>query len=271
MPGQAEKEKSKASISNQSSEKLLQLIEFLSEQEEPLRLLDISRQTGMNQSTASRFLSALKSRGYVAQNFQNGKYSLTYKICRIANNVSSRMDMRHVSLPYLRSLSQIFGCTSNLVVEYDLSVMYLEVVAGPRQMLVPLQRIGIVAPLHCTSAGKLILTEFSAEKMQELLKVKGLPKYTEHTITTEEGLRRELAEVARLGYAFDNEECELGTRCVAAPLRDFSGRIVGAISVNGPVVLMTDEYIQQKLPQLLAIAGEISAHLGYEQEQEPQL
>ena len=79
MPGQAEKEKSKASISNQSSEKLLQLIEFLSEQEEPLRLLDISRQTGMNQSTASRFLSALKSRGYVAQNFQNGKYSLTYK------------------------------------------------------------------------------------------------------------------------------------------------------------------------------------------------
>ena len=67
-----EKEKSKASISNQSSDKLLQLVEFLSEQEEPLRLLDIARQTGMNQSTASRFLSALKNLGYVAQNSQHG-------------------------------------------------------------------------------------------------------------------------------------------------------------------------------------------------------
>lgn len=259
--------KSKASISNQSSEKLLYLIEFLSEQEEPLRLLDIARQTGMNQSTASRFLSALKSRGYVAQNFQNGKYSLTYKICRIANNVSSGMDLRHVSLPYLRALSQAFGCTSNLVVEYDLSVMYLEVVAGPRQMLVPLQRIGIVAPLHCTSGGKLMMTEFSEEKMHELLSLKGLPSYTEHTITSEAALQRELAQVKKLGYAFDNEECELGTRCVAAPLRDFTGRIVGAISVNGPVGRMTDSYITDKLPQLLTIAREISAHLGYEGEQ----
>jgi len=259
-----EKEKSKASISNQSSDKLLQLVEFLSEQEEPLRLLDIARQTGMNQSTASRFLSALKNRGYVAQNSQNGKYSLTYKICRIANNVSSRMDTRHVSLPYLRELSKVFGCTSNLVVEYDLSVMYLEVVAGPRQMLVPLQRIGIVAPLHCTSGGKLLLTEFSEEKFQELLRLKGLPKYTNRTITNEDALRHEVEEARRLGYAFDNEECELGTRCVAAPLRDFSGRIVGAVSVNGPIVRMTDDYIQQKLPHLISIAGEISAHLGYE-------
>ena len=99
---------------------------------------------------------------------------------------------------------------------------------------------------------------------QELLRLKGLPKYTNRTITNEDALRHEVEEARRLGYAFDNEECELGTRCVAAPLRDFSGRIVGAVSVNGPVVRMTDDYIQQKLPSLVSIAGEISAHLGYE-------
>lgn len=264
MPDHTGAKQAKAPSSNRSSEKLLQLIEFLSEQEEPLRLLDIANRMGMNQSTVSRFLSALKNRNYVAQNFQNGKYSLTYKICRIANNVSSRMDMRHVSLPYLRTLSQIFGCTSNLVVEYDFSVMYLEVVPGPRQMLVPLQRIGIVAPLHCTSGGKLLLTEFSEEKMREFLSGKGLPKYTDHTITTERALRKELESVKKLGYAFDNEECELGVRCVGAPVRDFTNRIVGAVSVNGPVNKLTDAFMREKVPELLTITGEISSHLGYE-------
>lgn len=256
--------KTGSSNANQSTEKLLTLVEFLSEQAEPIRLLDISRQCGINVSTVLRFMTALQARGYVAQDIDSGKYSLTFKICRLGNNVKSRADMRNVSLPYLRSLSQAFGESTNLIIEYDMSVMYLEVVSGPHQVMLSMQRIGNIAPMHCTDAGKLFLTGYSAQQLEQLLAVKGLPWFTEHTITTLDRLRKELIQVRMQGYACDNEECELGARCVAAPIKDYTNRIVAAISVSGPVTRMTNEHIYDKLPFLLDAAAQISARLGYE-------
>ncbi|HWQ74250.1 MAG TPA: IclR family transcriptional regulator [Syntrophomonas sp.] len=249
---------------NQSSEKLLIIMEYLAVQAEPVRLLDIAKGTGMNTSTASRFLAALETRGYIAQDKSSGRYYLTYKICCLANKVSSRIDIRQISLPYLKALSQTLSCTSNLVVEYDLSVMYLDVVTGPQQMLVPLRYIGSVAPMHCTGAGKLLLTQFTDERLIELVELRGLKSYTENTITTLNGLKTELASISEHGYAFDNEECEIGTRCVAAPIRDYTNKIVAVLSINGTTAKLTDEYIDENLHYLLDTAGQISAQLGYE-------
>jgi len=249
---------------NQSSEKLLIIMEYLAAQSEPVRLLDISKGTGMNTSTTSRFLAALKTRGYIAQDETSGRYYMTYKICCLANKVSSKIDVRQISLPYLKTLSQTLGCTSNLVVEYDLSVMYLDVIAGPQQMLVPLRYIGSVAPMHCTGAGKLLLTQFTDERLDELVESRGLQAYTDNTITSLDKLKTELASISDRGYAFDNEECELGTRCVAAPIRDFTNKIIAALSINGTIVKMTDEYIHENLHYLLDTASQISAYLGYE-------
>ena len=96
---------------NQSSEMLLIIMEYFAEQSEPVRLLDVAKGTGMNTSTASRFLAALKSRGYITQEETSGRYYMTYKICCLANKVSSRIDIRQISLPYLKALSQTLGCT----------------------------------------------------------------------------------------------------------------------------------------------------------------
>ena len=249
---------------NQSSEKLLIIMEYIVAQSEPVRLLDVAKGTGMNTSTASRFLAALKTRGYIAQDETSGRYYMTYKICCLANIVSSRIDIRQISLPYLKTLSQTLGCTSNLVVEYDLSVMYLDVVTGPQQMLVPLRYIGSVAPMHCTGAGKLLLTQFTDERLNELIELRGLKEYTDNTITSLDELKTELASISELGYAFDNEECELGTRCIAAPVRDYTNKIIAVLSINGTTGKMTDEYIHENLHYLLDTANQISAHLGYE-------
>lgn len=259
-----EPSESNISSTNLSSKKLLLIIEYLSDQAEPVRLLDIAKGTKINASTASRFLTALMSSGYVQQDQDSGRYTLTYKICRLAYKVNSRIDIRQISLPFLQELSRKLNCTCNLVVEYDQSVMYLEVVTPQRQILTPLQYIGGVAPMHCTGAGKVLLTQYTDDQLVKLESARGFKEYTTHTIRSLSDLKQDLNQIKQRGFAYDNEECELGTRCVAAPIYNYSGNIVAAISINGPIGKFTDEYLSENIRFVTGAASQISAQLGYD-------
>ncbi|MDR1730490.1 MAG: IclR family transcriptional regulator [Synergistaceae bacterium] len=255
---------------NQSSDKLLNLLEIMTEQPEPLRLQDLARICGMNASTALRFLNALQRRKYVEQEASTGRYYLTFKLCALAQNVNSFFDIRSVARPFLRNVTQIFSESCNLAVESDMTVIYIEVEKGPNKMLMSTQRIGNVAPLYCTGVGKLFLTDYSPTALDRLIALKGLTKYTEYTITDPEELKAELERIKKTGYAFDNEECEEGARCIAAPVRDYTGRIKAAISVSGPVVRMTDKHIFSHLPMLLDAAEQISFRMGWKRTPPPE-
>jgi DNA-binding IclR family transcriptional regulator len=248
---------------NQSSDKLLLLLETMATQSEPLRLQDIARLCEMNASTALRFLKALQKRQYVDQDAETGRYYLTFKLCVLAQNVSAFFDMRSLVRPFLRSVSQIFSESCNLAVERDMTVIYIEVEKGPNKMLMSMQRIGNVAPLHCTGVGKLFLTDYSPVALEQLVAIKGLTQYTKHTITDPNALKAELDNIKKVGYAFDNEECEDGARCIAVPLRDYTGKIKAGLSVSGPVVRMTDKHIFFHLPHLLDTAELISFRMGW--------
>lgn len=255
-------EKSASSV-NQSSEKLLSLIEVLSQEDAPVRLSDLSAKLNMNASTVSRFLTTLQNRGYVRQSGERGGYVLTYKICQIANNMTSRMDFRSVCQPYLKQIAKIFGCTTNLMVRYEDSVIYLDVIPGPEQLLVPLQRIGKIAPLYCTGGGKLFLQEFTDADLQDYAAKQPFRRFTEYTICSLGEMYKELQKVAEQGYAIDNQECELGTRCLAVPVFNYTGTIQAAISINAPISKLTDLYIFQNAAILRSIADQISDQLGY--------
>ena len=248
-----------ASAANQSSEKLLALMEVLSLEEQPIRLSDLAAKLDMNASTVSRFLAALQKRGYVSQSEERGTYVLTYKIC-----ITSRMDYRNICQPYLKKISKIFGCTTNLIARYEYSVIYLDVVPGPQQLMVPLQRIGKVAPLYCTGGGKLFLQQFSEEDLRSYASLRPFHRYTDHTICSLGELREELQKIAVNGYAIDDQECELGTRCLAVPVFNYTGSIQAAISINAPISKLTDQYIQQNAPIMKEIALEVSQMLGYD-------
>jgi DNA-binding IclR family transcriptional regulator len=255
----------KATRSNLSSEKLLHLMEALSELDEPVRLQELSRLTKMNESTVLRYLSTLQNCGYVAQDSDTGRYALTYKICAIAANVSSRKSIRTICTPFLRSLAQIFNESVNIAEEHDMAVVYIEAINGPRQqLLMTTRRVGNISPLHCTAVGKLLLLGFTPRQLDSFIATKGLPALTEKTITTREALIEELARVKEKGFAFDNEEYEPGARCVAAPVYDYTGRIVAGVSISGPLTRMTDEHIYEKLPYLLDAAREISLRMGWQ-------
>lgn len=261
------KEKQKPTQSNQSTDKLLNVIETMAQLDEPIRLQDLALRLEMNASTVLRFLAPLQRRGYVMQDSETNRYSMTFKLCGLANGISSRLDIRHISRPFLRSIAQIFSESANLSIESDMSVMYIEVVNGPSKTLMTMQRIGNVAPLHCTGVGKLFLLEYSPQKIEQFIGVKGLTAFTENTITSYDALMKELGEIRQAGYAFDNEECEVGARCIAAPIYNYTGRIIAGLSVSGPATRMTDAHIYANLPFLLETAEQLSYRLGWKKDE----
>ena len=256
------KQEHKLTAPNQSSDKLLTLLEILSVQPEPVRLQELAWQASMNTSTVLRFLMTLEKRGYVVQDGDTGRYSLTFKLCGIADNIKVHTDIRNICLPYMKNVSQYFGETVNFSVEEDRAVVYLEVVQCAWQALCTTQRIGKGAPLHCTGVGKLFLLNYSEEQIMSLYRKKGFRKYTERTLCTVEQIKDQLMEIREKGYALDDEECEIGMRCVAVPIKDYSGKIIAGLSVSGPTTRMNWDNIEQKLGYLLEVSEEISRRFG---------
>ena len=254
---------STSSHTNYSSDKLLSLIELMAAKKESSRLMDLAAELHMPPSTILRFLNALMNRNYVAQESTTGRYYLTYKLCGISDSVRSNSKLQTISLPYMQELSKTTEETVNLCVEYNMMVMYIESVPGLSKALVSQQYIGHIAPMHCTAVGKLMLLNYDSKLLKIFLDTKGLPRYTDTTITDVAGLSRELASVRSLGYAYDDEECEAGLCCVGVPIYDYTRRIVAGISISGPTVRMGKEMLNKCRDLLFPVANNISMNLGY--------
>ena len=250
-------------MENKSGEKLLSIFEYLVLQETPLRLLDISKGLGINQSTVLRFLTTLINCGYVEQDPETLRYTPTYRICTLASHVNRDRKLVEAARPALLRVAEAFRESVSMSVESHMQAVYVDVVRGADSSLIAFQQIGGVSPMYCTGNGKLLLLNYTEEELDTYIREKGLKRYTEHTITTREGLLAELKAIRERGYAYDEEERDLGIRCAAFPVRDSSGRVVAGISVSGPKERMRDELIADKLPVLRAAAEEISGKLGY--------
>lgn len=254
--------------SNQSTEKAFAVLELLSEAQGPMRLRDISTALGLNSSTALRFVNALQNCGYAAQDPDTQRYYLTFKICRVANQMRSHTELLPIAQPFMQALSQEIHEALCLAVEQDMCMLFLDVRMRQNQRLMNMQQVGNSSPLHSTGIGKLLLLNYSEEQLDQLIARKGLHRYTEHTITTKAALLAELEQVRRQGYALDNEENEIGSRCMACPIRDYSGDIAAGISITGPVTRLTRERIDYYLPILSATAAQISEAMGWQKPQE---
>lgn len=247
---------------NQSVEKALQIIEVMASAREPMRLADLAQQVGMPPSTTLRMVNTLVEHRYAYQDVTTLRYALTFKFAQIGAMIGARFNIRDMARPYLAELSRRCAESTCLATEEDMELIYLDVIDGPDGMLKITQRIGKRAPMHSTGVGKLILTQYSREQLQRLIHTKGLVRLTDNTKTSPEALERELEIVRAQGYALDDEECELGARCVAAPIRNYEGRIVAGISVSGPIFRMSHARIMELIPPVIDTARQISAALA---------
>lgn len=251
--------------SNQSLEKALQIIEFMAEHRKPVRLQMIAEALSFPASTTLRFLATLEKKKYVKQDPDTLRYYLTYKLCKIGNLISSSHKVRDIARPYLMELVEKVSESACLAIDDDGKALYIDVVSGPANILRVMQRIGKEAPLHCTGVGKLLLQNYDNNELNELLSKTGMEQLTHNTIVSPEELKMELEKVRQLDYAIDDEECEIGARCVAAPIRNYTGKIVASISVSGPVSRMTFQKIELIKNKLKLTADKISSDLGYEE------
>ena len=256
--------KKKTLSSNQSSDKLLKLIEFLAIQNNPLRLTDIANSLDMNSSTALRFITSLMRNGYVMQEAETSKYYLTYKLCALGQQVRNHRELPEALKLHLKDIANTLGETVCLAVNQNDSVVYVDVFeSSTGQIVKATQRIGAIAPLYCTGIGKLFLATYTPEQIDNMLAHQELVRFTEKTITTKKALLEEIAKVKELGYAKDDEECEIGTRCLSLPIYDHSGTLKAGFSVTGPSGRLTDEWMEKWLPYLRDMSTKLSNDLGF--------
>lgn len=263
MPNVANSITNKAA--NQSSDKLLQILECMAKERLPIRLQDLSVQVGISPPTVLRYLNSLQSANYIYQEEATSRYALTWKICRLSQNLNSNLGLRSITSPFMTELANKLNLGVCLVAEENFECVYLDCIDAALSYKHTLQRIGKRAPMHATGSGKVILSQYSPAKLEEFIAVKGLPRFTDYTITNPAELFAELDKVRETHIGMDEQECELGLRCISSPLFAYSGEIIASISVFGDVSLLGLERVQEEIiPSLQEITAIISGRLGYE-------
>ncbi|MBQ2456254.1 MAG: IclR family transcriptional regulator [Firmicutes bacterium] len=248
--------------SNQTADKLLSVMEAFACQPEPVKLSDLARELDMNVSTLYRFTSSLQKCGYVNQ-LADGRYEISLKLCYLADRIQRRKDVTLILHPFASEACSIFGESAHIAVQDGPMIVYTDNVVSQAQTLTIQQHIGKTAPMYVTGIGKLFLSQMDEKALDDYIEKSGLKAYTPNTITTKDAMLSEFAFLRENGFLYDNEECEPGVRCVAVPVRDFTGRIVAGISISGPAPRLTDDAVARHIGAFKDIASRASEALGY--------
>lgn len=239
----------------------IRLTKAFSEQEYEMGISALAARLGLAKSTVHRLATTLVEYDMLEQNRESGKYRLGLAFFELGTLVRRKMDVTTEAQGEIHALADASGETVQLAILDHLTILYIRI-RESRQAIRLSSGLGSRAPAHCTGVGKALLAYQPPEVVQQVVEA-GLKRCTEHTITDAEKLRAELATVRSRGYAIDDEEIEIGLRCVAAPIRDHSGQVVAAISVAAPVQRMSKKQVQATIPSVVAAAENISRRLGF--------
>lgn len=241
----------------QSVERTFTIIEALSQYPKGAFLSELAAATSLNKTTVHRLLNSLISLGYAAQENESSKYFLTFKMFEIGGRIVRKHDILSQTKPFLERLSSIAGEAVHLVVREGTEILYVFKEDSGDNTVRMSSRVGLRSPMYCTAVGKAIMAELPEAEAEEIWNSSVITRRTGKTITTLEELRKQLSEVRKKGYAVDDEENEVGVRCVGASICDSSGKVYGAFSVSVPVSRMDDKRLKAIAGLVLQIKKEI--------------
>lgn len=247
-----------AKSSIQVIERMMRLLDALAQSPDAVSLKSLSLATELHPSTAHRILTALIA-DRIVERVDQGSYRLGMRLLELGNLVKSRLSVREHALPFMRELHAETGEAVNLSVRRDDEIVYVERTSSGRSMMRVVNIVGARAPLHITAVGKLFLMTDSPEELRGYAERTQLRAQTKSSITELAVLERELAAARERGYAFDNEEAELGVRCIGAGIRDDTGALVAGLSVSAPAERMKPEWAGA----VKSTADRISRAIGY--------
>lgn len=245
----------------QVSEKLFQVIELLAENG-PMGIMELSASLGFHKSTTHRLVTSLLMLGYIRQEEESLKYTLSFKFLEIGSKILAQTNMASLIHPSLKRLSEQIGETVHLVRREGTEAVYIDKVESNVGSIRMVSRVGSRIPLYCSGVGKALLAELSDGEIADVWNSSDVRKLTPYTISSLEELMKRIREVRTLGYAMDNEENEEGVRCIAVSLPDYHREPVYALSISAPVSRMNDERVEELKWAVLEFKGELAKTLG---------
>jgi DNA-binding IclR family transcriptional regulator len=240
-------------------ERMFNLLEILATHEEPVSLKEIAIESGLHPSTAHRILNDLTIGRFVDRP-EAGSYRLGMRLLELGNLVKARLNVRDAALVPMRELHKLIQQPVNLSVRQGDEIVYVERAYSERSGMQVVRAIGGRAPLHLTSVGKLFLAADDPQRVRAYATRTGLAGQTRNSLTQFPKLESELTMARNLGVARDNEELELGVRCMAAGIYDDHGKLVAGLSISAPADRLDESWLQK----LKNTAAEISRSLGYQ-------
>jgi DNA-binding IclR family transcriptional regulator len=254
----------------QSIGRAFAIMEEIARNRDGIGLAELSKRVGLHNSTTFHLVRTMVSLGYVRQMKESKRYRIGRPLFALAANALDEIEMMSLATPVLEDLSRESGESAHFSVRMGDEVVVLARTSGPGAFQLS-GRVGVVRPAHATALGKIVLAAFRPEQLARWLGRAELRRYTTNTITDSERLRRELAEVRRTGVAYDDGEFDAELRCVAVPVRDFSGHIAGALGLSGPVWRLSMETLQKRTRLVHTAADRLSAEFGFVGEPESRI
>ena len=236
------------------------ILKLLGRHPNGLKAADIARNLGIPVTTTLRIMTTLHLDGFARKH--EGRYELGPVLIQLGNAALSGTEIRELALPLLHKLTTDVDETSHLAIPCDERALIVAVEDSPHP-LGAASRPGFLAELHCSSTGKIFLSYLYREQLAEIVVATRPARRTEHSLTTLNQLKREVDVTLKRGYSLDNEEFNLGVRCLAAPVFDADGVVIAAIGITAATVRFTKERIPEIATKVRAVAAQLSELMGY--------
>jgi DNA-binding IclR family transcriptional regulator len=245
----------------QSLGRAFAILEEVARHREGIGLADLSKRVGLHNSTTFHLAKTMVSLGYIRQEKDSKRYRVGRPLFALAASSLDEIEMVNVATPILEDLSRETGESSHFAVRMGDTVVVIARTSGPGAFQLT-DRVGVVRPAHCTALGKVILASLRPDQLKRFLERVELKPSTEKSITEIPVLLREIEDIRRSGIAFDDGEFNLEVRCVAVPVKDFTGQIIGALGISGPVWRLSIQALQGRAKIVQAAADRLSTEFG---------
>jgi IclR family acetate operon transcriptional repressor len=226
-----------------------------------LTLTDLAQRAGLAPSTAHRILASLEAHQFVFHDDERGLWLIGVGAFEVGTAFLRNRRLAGIGRVVMHELMEATGETVNLGIEDGGEVVFISQIES-HSALRAFFRAGSRAPIHASGVGKSLLAEMTEARVREILYKRGLAKFTERTLVAPADLFGELGAIRRRGWGVDDEERNLGMRCVAAAIFNEYGEAIAGVSVSGPTVRITPERAQELGPMVKRAAAEITASIG---------
>ncbi len=245
----------------QSLGRAFSILEEVARHREGIGLAELSKLVGLHNSTTFHLAKTLVSLGYLRQEKDSKRYRVGRPLFALAASALDEIEMVNVATPVLEDLSRETGESSHFAVRMGDAVVVIARTGGPGAFQLT-DRVGVVRPAHCTALGKIILASLRPDQLKRFLERVELKPSTRKSITNTGVLLREIAEVRRTGIAFDDGEFNAEVRCVAVPVTDFTGQVIGALGISGPIWRLSNQGLHNSAQIVQASATRLSREFG---------